>query len=394
LGIKIIFTNFQNVLDRNERSKFSLSVMIGLVAVFFAASVSWGPSVWASEISNNAEIAEVFMSFKFSHEDIGWEYEGFEDEYWEGEINHEEGTIIFATQRWIENISNLPAHFEINGSYAVFVGSNQQESGITTNDFRREVVYKVGDAEYTVKFVSPQATGLPVVRIETNNAAPILNREDWVSMTFSLSDPNNPDNDISEIGNQQIRGRGNSTWSNVDGAKNPYRIRFRNRQEQSPFGLPAARNWVLLKSGNSINNTFGFELGQRLKLEYTCSYKHVELYLNGDYRGAYLFTEHRQADPAGLGAPGRPKVHLQEGWFVEIDRYFDESPKFRTTNYSLPIMIKTPEDGNDVSMNNTIYHFVRDDWNELADLMACESFPENGYRDLVDIETFVKYFLV
>ena len=243
---------------------------------------------------------------------------------------------------------------------------------------------------------------LPVIRIDTLNAASIADRETWVPMTFSLTDPANPSNDIPAIEDQQIRGRGNASWTLTppDGKK-PYRIRFRNDQKQSPFGLPPARNWVLLKGGAELNTSFGFELGKRLGLKYTCSYNHVHLYLNGNYRGLYFFTEHRQADPEKIGAPGRPKVDLTEGWFVEIDRYFDEAPKFRTANYNLPIMVKTPEDSNvdpnewsfDIS-EFPVFDIVVNDLNNITNLMASDSFPENGYRDLVDIVSFVKYFIV
>lgn len=333
--------------------------------------------------------SQTITSFIFLKEDIGWA------EDFVGAINHSARTITFTTQKWIDNIDQLPAVFKLDVNKTASVNGIPQQSGVTQNDFRKEVIYKLSDdTQYTVRFVSPQATGLPVIKIDTLNAAPILSRETWVTMTFSLSDPNDPKNDIPAIDNQQIRGRGNSTWSYDPGAKNPYRIRFRNNQQQSPFGLPAARNWVLLRSGQEINTSIGFELGRRLGLKYTCTYHHVELYLNNDYRGTYLFTEHRQADPAVLGAPGRPKVDLNEGWFVEIDRRHDEEPRFRTNDYNLPVIIKSPVDDNNVSMTNPLYHFVRDDWNELTRLMACASFPDNGYRDLVDIDTFAKYFIV
>ena len=312
-----------------------------------------------------------------------------------GVINQTNRTITFTTQAWINNIENLPAVFTLNDTGFLYVNNIRQQSEVTKNDFRNEVVYRLNkNIAYTVRFISPQASGLPVIKIDTENFAPIANRETWVTMTFSLSDSANPSNTIPAISNQQIRGRGNSTWSDTPGAKNPYRIRFRENQQQSPFGLPRARNWVLLKSGTDINSSFGFELGKRLGLEYTCSYNHVQLYLNGDYRGTYLFTEHRQADPAVLGASGRPKVDLREGWFVEIDRRYDEEPRFRTDNYNMPVMIKTPEDERDISMSNPIYQFVRNDWNKIADLMASDNFPENGYRDLIDIDSFVKYFIV
>jgi spore coat protein CotH len=228
--------------------------------------------------------------------------------------------------------------------------------------------------------------GLPTIEINTDDEAPILDKVNWVNMTFSLTVPDKPEKNITNISNQQIRGRGNSTWN---APKKPYRIRFQDDQRQSPFGLPAARNWVLLANyfdRSLMGNAFAFELGKRLGLKYTCSYDYVELYLNDIYQGIYIFTEHVQADPAKIGAPGRPKVDLNEGWFVEIDFRYDEEQRFRTTNYNLPVMIKSPESDS--------IDFVRDDWNELTGLMFSEDFPENGYRDLINMDTFIKYFMV
>lgn len=329
-------------------------------------------------------------SFKFSYQDIGWQG----DQYWEGDIDHDAKTIIFTTQQWIENIEKLSAIFELDDDGVAKVSGKSQWSGITQNDFRRDVIYTVGDNRYTVSFVSPQATGLPVIRIDTENAAEILDKETWVTMTFALSDPNNPGNNIAAINNQQIRGRGNNTWN---APKKPYRIRFRDNQQQSPFGLPPARNWVLLANYwdlQLLRTPFGFEFGKRLGLQYTPSYNHVELYLNNIYQGNYLFTEHRQADPTEQGAPGRVKIDLNEGWLVEIDRYWDEEPKFWLSSLgNLPIMIKSPE-FEPIDINNPAYDFVRDDWTNLIEKMVSENFPENGYRDLIDIESFIKYFLV
>jgi hypothetical protein len=57
-------------------------------------------------------------------------------------------------------------------------------------------------------------------------------------------------------------------------------------------------------------------------------------------------------------------------------------------------MIKSPEFPGPLNMTNPGYHFIRNDLNQLTSLMASDSFPENGYRDLIDIDTFVKYFIV
>jgi len=253
--------------------------------------------------------------------------------------------------------------------------------------------------------VFAQTATLPRIDINTDDGKAITSKVDWRTITFSLSDPSNPQNNISALDSQQIRGRGNSSWNaswNMitpalpDGTRyrNPYRIRFKKSQQQSPFGLPAARNWVLMNA-DPDKNAFGLELGKRLDLIYTCSYNPVEVYINNGNSGKYILTEHRQADPAYIGAPGRPKVHLTEGWFIEMDRYYpeDEPIKFHTESYYLPVIVKSPEFADADSLDPR-YDFVKQDLNRIADLMSSYDFPENGYRDLVDAETFIKYFLV
>ena len=339
--------------------------------------------------------AQRITEFRFNAEAVGWNVDLV------GGINHQNQTITVTTQRWIDNIASLRATFTLDGNYEVRVGETVQQSGATQNDFRRDVVYTIDDVDYTVRFVSPQASGLPVIRIDTENGAAINSRDVYTNMTsFILNDPNDAENDISEIGiaddrgrYNEIRGRGNSTWWGP--AKKPYRVRFRN--DVPFFGLPPARNWVLLANyydPTLIKNSFVFELGDRLGVPYTPSYNHVELYLNGIYQGSYMFTEHRQADPNERGAPGRVKIDLTEGWLVEFDfRYHEtDDPKFRTTSYSLPIVVKSPDEGN--NMTNPVYNIVRDDWNMFSDLLLSTEFPENGYREMIDMNSFINYFLI
>ena len=363
---------------------------------------AWNPRTGERIEPNAPNLAQRITSFRFSNQSLGWENSG----YWSGVINQNARTITFTTQRWIENIDQLPAIFELDDEGVARVNGVVQWSGSTQNDFRRNVIYTVGENEYTVIFVSPQATGLPVVNINTYGAEIHHSSAGiWTTMTFSLNDPNNPENDVATMTNQQVRGRGNSTWWNVpSNGKRPYRIRFRDSQQQGLFGLPQARNWVLLANyfDNSLMKTsVAFELGRRLGLKCTPTYHHVELFLNGDYLGSYLLTEHRQADPAEIGAPGRPKVDLTNGWFTEIAFQFDVSqngdPGFRTGTWNMPVLIKSPEfpefPHNGVIPSN-VDNFVRNDWNKLEYLMSSDNFPNNDWRNLVDFESFARYFMV
>ena len=341
--------------------------------------------------------AQTFTSFKFAAESIGWE------EDFEGVIDDENRTITFTTQRWIENIQQLPAIYEIECEECeVKVGDKVQASGVTANDFRKAVVYTIGDIQYTVKFVSPQATEIPVIKIETQGGVEVNSKEDWTNMTsFVLIDPNDESHNISKgayssTQYHRIRGRGNMTWNYP---KKPYRIRF--REDVSLFGNAARENWVLLAEyldPTFLSTAITFELGGSIfQLPFTCTYQPVNVYFNGRYDGLYTLTEHRQADPNGLpGAPGRVGIDPDNGgWFIEIDNYWDEEPKFKTANYELPVMIKTPEYAPDpTDSENPFYDFIKNDLNELCDSLTSPYFPENGYRDLIDMNTFVDFLMV
>jgi len=343
--------------------------------------------------SGDPTITTTITSFRFSYQSIGWGESG----YWEGVINQDEKTITFTTQRWIGNIHQLPAIFELDDDAVAKVGGEMQWSGITANDFRRNVIYTIGANQYTVRFVSPQATGLPVISINTyGETIHHSSTGIWTTMTFSLSDPNNPEHDIATITNQQIRGRGNTTWWWYP--KRPFRVRFRD--DVSVFGLAARRNWILLaefRDPTFLTTATAFRLGREVfEMPYAPSYQHVQLYLNGKFQGLYLLTEHRQADPRGEGVPGRPQICPNAGWFVEINNA-GEAPFFRVDlpaypSGNLPVRIMSPEYSGNIADER--YRFVIDDWNELVGLINCSTFPESGYRNLINIDAFVDYLLV
>ena len=276
------------------------------------------------------------------------------------------------------------------------------------------VLFSIGKCVFAVtptmeNAIALGASGnLPVVFINTADGRPIVDRVNWRTMTFTMLDPNNPQNNIQTLANQQIRGRGNWTWYHFFSLGNPpYRIRFRNGQEQSLFGLPMARNWVLLVGYRGGGDAVGFELGRRLGLECSPTTNFVELVFNGEFKGLRQLSEHRQADPFDIGAPGRPKICQESGWLVQIDRIFNTSadrgdPGFRTTHYNLPVLIKRSDldqqildqqFSNNGVIPNSINISVRNDWNELTALMYSENFPENEWRDLIYMDAWVRYFM-
>ncbi|MDR3195089.1 MAG: CotH kinase family protein [Tannerella sp.] len=295
--------------------------------------------------------------------------------------------ITFRTQQWIETLDRLSASFAATG--VVTVDDAVQESSRTPNDFRRgQVVYTVTTddgrkRDYSVVFESPQTSGLPLLKIDTRDKQAITSKEEYVKTNIRLVTPDCPDCDFNHTDYvDEIRGRGNSTWTYP---KKPYRLKF--DKKISLFGYEAAKSWVLLANfldPTLIMNTVTLELGRRFGLPYTNHCIHVEVFLNGSYRGSYLLTEQVQV------GKGRVDIDEKEGFFVEVDSYYDEDPKFRTPHYDLPVMIKSPED----LASPEDYDFVQNSLNALDERVSAPSFPNSGYRDLIRLQTFVDYLLV
>jgi spore coat protein CotH len=224
-------------------------------------------------------------------------------------------------------------------------------------------------------------TGLPVIRINTAGGQTITSREDYLDARISISGAPDTEHNLEETPTT-IRGRGNTTWWYP---KKPYRLKFPEKQKL--FGYDKAKSWVLLANHQDptlIMNTVTFKLGEKMKLPYTNHAVHVELILNGVYEGSYVLTEQVQV------GKGRVDIDEDDGFLVELDSYYDEEPKFTSIASQLPVMIKSPEDLDDPSG----YDFVKDSINELDRLLFAEDFPENGYRDLIDMDTFVTFLII
>ncbi|MDR1388504.1 MAG: CotH kinase family protein [Treponema sp.] len=221
-------------------------------------------------------------------------------------------------------------------------------------------------------------TGLPVITITTEGRLPVTSKEDYLDAVITITDPDTLNNYDGPV---EIRGRGNTTWTHP---KKPFRLKFKEKTRL--FGLEEAKNWVLLANYQDptlLMNTVAFELGLRFGVPFPHHYRHVEVILNGKYEGSYLFTEHNEV------AGGRVEINKKTGFFAELDRYYDEEPKFLSSASKLPVMIKSPE-----NMDDEGYELVTNAVNELDEALFSPSFPDNGYRDLIDINDVVDFIMI
>jgi hypothetical protein len=189
-----------------------------------------------------------------------------------------------------------------------------------------------------------------------------------------------------------LRLRGNST-STPD--KKPYRIKFGDKV--SLFGDTAAKSWALLANwydGTFALNSMAFRMGRKVGLEFTPFDKHVNLYINNQYKGIYQLTSQIQSHKGRVDIREKHK-----GWFVEFDYHEPASDEckswFKSTQYDIPTFVKAPELDDTIPNRDSSYlRFVKNDINNLVNKMSEGGFPNNGYRDLIDLDSYAKYMLI
>lgn len=180
----------------------------------------------------------------------------------------------------------------------------------------------------------------------------------------------------------EIKGRGNSSWSQ---SKKPYRLKF--AEKVKPFGLTKGKSWVLLanaQSGSLMANAISMKIGQMAGAEYTNHIVPVELYMNGQYMGSYMFTE-----KIGM-ANNSVDVSEDIGYLLELDTNSDDEFQFTTKNYNLPVFIKEPDlndySGTDGEQRKT---------NIISQMnsFSYELIRGNDVSHLVDMDALARYML-
>src|SRR5207253_1860532 len=116
-------------------------------------------------------------------------------------------------------------------------------------------------------------------------------------------------------------------------------------------GMPADKEWALLANFTDkslMRNAIAFELSRRFGLSYTPRSRFVEVFMNGEYQGNYLLTEHLKVAKDRVNIKElKPSNNGEEvisgGYFLEVDGRLDEDNWFHTHN-NVGITIKSPED--------------------------------------------------
>ena len=302
----------------------------------------------------------------------------------------------------------LTPSFELSDAFAsAYIDGIRQQSGLSRNSFRSDRTYVVArPGEFiftrtgtgssaawsmlpygrryrvTADWLVDRSDNVPRMDIDIDNGEMVSSKEVYLSARLTIDGagvfPSMAATDV------QIKGRGNTSWSSNPWDKNPYRLKF--VKKQAPFGLKKAKSWVLQANSQSrsmMANAVGMKIARMVGTAAANHVIPVELYINGNYRGSYVFTE-----KVGVSANSVDVEDESVAALLELDTYYDEAYKFRTDRYNLPVNIKDP----DLSENETRLAFddIRKDFNRLTDAL----YRKEDISSLVDVDMLARYLMV
>ena len=238
----------------------------------------------------------------------------------------------------------------------------------------------------------------PTLLINTEGGAPIDSKEKYITAYVSLQKSNGEDFKNYPA---QIRGRGNSTWSQFD--KKPYRLKFDFGVDL--FGMGQNRDYVLLANAmdmSQLNNYAAFTLADMFGMEYNCQCKFVNVIINGRYEGLYLLTEQIEVGKNRVDIGGKNSTEVDTSYLVEFGGNVSSDERF--TFKINPVIVgnkvyewrkgfkaavKSPDD---TVCTARQLEFISDYVNEVNKAIFSKDFER--FCELCDLDSFVSNVLV
>jgi len=193
--------------------------------------------------------------------------------------------------------------------------------------------------------------------------------------------------------------------------KKPYAIEIRDdagRKNDLPLlGCKSEHDYILLAPYSDktlIRDRLGFSLAQRLSgLKYTPTTQFVELVLNGEYRGVYVWTEKIKRDINRVNIPPSEEDSTVTSFMIKLDKsdglvpneFWTSSipPKNATNNQQIRFLFHYPKAANiTASQVASIQQWMK----TMEDTLASPGFnrPSGGYRRYIDVPSFIDFFLL
>ena len=203
-----------------------------------------------------------------------------------------------------------------------------------------------------------------------------------------------------------VRERGNGSRYELF-KKRPYRVKFNDGKSHhmlrgSTLESPAkAKKWTLIpnwRDKSLMRNNVAFEMSRRLGLSYTPWIQNVDVIVNGEYKGNYqlcdqVTVDRNRVEITEMQPEDIDESNISGGYLMEITSPGGEPYHFYSNRSSIPVDVKSPDE-DDIASEQFVY--IRDAFNEMESKLWADNYqhPEKGYRTKLDLESFLRLFLV
>ncbi len=292
------------------------------------------------------------------------------------------------------DLSAMTVVFTHDGTRVVVKGVDQV-SGVNKHDFSdftNPIRFIVADAANNAHAYMVRLFNLPIVFVETEEHKNIVSKEDWLTSTFTVR---NQDGTVDSLGVTNIKGRGNTSWSQQD--KKPYTIKLEKKQKV--LGMHKHKRWHLLSTyGNSMSffrDDLMFWMARHTaSLGWAPHGRFAELFVNGEHKGLYWICEkisidNHRVDITELTLEDTDPDSITGGYLLEFAD--TEEPGFTSDAFELRYCINNPDE----DITEVQFNYIKDYINNLeASLVDEVRFANREYEDLIDVDTWIDYWFM
>ncbi|GGF69515.1 CotH kinase family protein [Wenyingzhuangia marina] len=257
--------------------------------------------------------------------------------------------------------------------------------------------------------ISYTSSNLPIIKINTEGKTIV--DEPKIMAKMQIINNSNGINNFSDTqyeydGDIGIEIRGNTSQGFQ---KKSYSLETRlsdgSNNNVSILGMPSENDWVLhgpYSDKSLMRNALAYSIGNAMGNGWHPRTQFVEVEINGEYNGIYLFVEKIKRDKnrvniANLKPEDNSGDELTGGYIISIDRDQEgswNSPFLgRTGSVDIPFSYVDP-DYEDLTTQQRNY--IKDYITDFEYSLNGNNFkdPNLGYRAYIDVESFVDYFII
>lgn len=276
----------------------------------------------------------------------------------------------------------------------VTVGANG-ERNFTFNAVRGEFLSEDELATVGI-YASPES--LPRLEIDAEVPFSQINKENWVSASFTLTLGTKQYQSGDFEGTGSIKGRGNTSWGQP---KKPYSIKLDSKK--SLLDIPKTKKYAIVASYEDhsfIRNYMTYKAGLMLDgIGYVPKCEFVEVYLNGSYNGIYLLVERVDIESNKIDIEEATADELTGGYLIEKDVRdkidFSSDLWFNCPYWANPnkdyFVLKTPEPS-DTALANQMRQYLENHMQKVHD--AIMGISSESYTQYVDVDSWIDFIIV